>query len=166
MFRRVDDFSQGWAQESESTLKLLRTLTDDSLAQRATPTTRSLGELAWHLVGTLFEMPTAAGLSVETLPEDTPVPASAAEIAETYERAARRVGEAVAAEWTDEALTGEVEMYGERWSRGLTLAILVAHQTHHRGQMTVLMRLAGLRVPGVYGPAREEWEAMGLPAQV
>ena len=52
-------------------------------------------------------------------------------------------------------------MYGEPWQRALTLAILVAHQTHHRGQMTVLMRQAGLKVPGVYGPSKDEWAAMG-----
>jgi hypothetical protein len=31
--------------------------------------------------------------------------------------------------------------------------------------MTVLMRQAGLKVPGFYGPAQEEWSAMGMPAQ-
>jgi uncharacterized damage-inducible protein DinB len=30
--------------------------------------------------------------------------------------------------------------------------------------MTVLMRQAGLAVPGVYGPAREEWAAYGMAA--
>jgi len=29
--------------------------------------------------------------------------------------------------------------------------------------MTVLMRQAGLDVPGVYGPARQEWAAYGVP---
>ncbi|MCK4657684.1 MAG: hypothetical protein KAT85_11650, partial [candidate division Zixibacteria bacterium] len=33
---------------------------------------------------------------------------------------------------------------------------------HHRGQMTVLMRQAGLKVPGVYGPSMEEWEHFGM----
>ena len=28
--------------------------------------------------------------------------------------------------------------------------------------MTVLMRQAGLRVPGIYGPAREDWSGMGM----
>jgi len=28
--------------------------------------------------------------------------------------------------------------------------------------MTVLMRQAGLRVPGVYGPAHEDWAGMGM----
>ena len=29
--------------------------------------------------------------------------------------------------------------------------------------MTVLMRQAGVPVPGMYGPSKEEWAAMGLP---
>jgi uncharacterized damage-inducible protein DinB len=31
--------------------------------------------------------------------------------------------------------------------------------------MTVLMRQAGLPVPGVVGPSKEEWAAMGMPVQ-
>ena len=41
---------------------------------------------------------------------------------------------------------------------------LINHQNHHRGQMTVLMRQAGLTVPGVYGPAKEEWATAGMEA--
>jgi uncharacterized damage-inducible protein DinB len=52
-------------------------------------------------------------------------------------------------------------MYGMDWNKGTTLHILVTHQTHHRGQFTVLMRQAGLKVPGVYGPSKEEWIAYG-----
>jgi hypothetical protein len=29
----------------------------------------------------------------------------------------------------------------------------------------VLMRQAGLNVPGVYGPSREEWTAYNMPTQ-
>jgi len=36
------------------------------------------------------------------------------------------------------------------------LQTLVVHQIHHRGQMSVLMRQAGLVPPGIYGPTREE----------
>ena len=58
----------------------------------------------------------------------------------------------------------EDEMYGEKWNRGTTLQILIKHQAHHRGQLTVLMRMAGLKVHGVYGPSKEEWIAYGMPA--
>jgi uncharacterized damage-inducible protein DinB len=37
---------------------------------------------------------------------------------------------------------------------------LVRHLIHHRGQLIVLMREAGLIVPGVYGPSREETAAI------
>lgn len=39
--------------------------------------------------------------------------------------------------------------------RGKFLRMLIDHQTHHRGQMTVLLRQAGLTVPGVMGPTKE-----------
>jgi len=55
-------------------------------------------------------------------------------------------------------------MYGETWKRGMTLLYLMLHQAHHRGQITVLMRQAGLKVTGIYGPAKEEWQTMGMPA--
>ena len=83
----------------------------------------------------------------------------------TYERSARSLGEAVGNQWTDEMLADKIPMFGEEWTRAQTLMALIAHQTHHRGQMTVLMRQAGLAVPGVYGPSREEWAAYGMPAQ-
>lgn len=71
---------------------------------------------------------------------------------------------AIKEKWTDESLKELDDMYGEKWPRGLTLSILNKHQIHHRGQMTVLMRQAGLKVPGVYGPSRDEWSAMGMEA--
>lgn len=53
-------------------------------------------------------------------------------------------------------------MYGETWAIGVTLSALIDHQIHHRGQMTVLMRQAGLKVPGIYGPSREDWSQIGM----
>jgi uncharacterized damage-inducible protein DinB len=164
MYRRIEDFAAAWAREAESTQRVLDTLTDASLAQPVTPTGRTLGRLAWHVVLTLPEMMGHAGLLVVGPAEDAPVPA-AADIAAAYRRAAAAVGEAVAGRWSDAMLAETVPMYGEQWPRGTVLSALVLHQAHHRGQMTVLMRQAGLRVPGVYGPAAEEWAAMRLPPQ-
>ena len=57
-------------------------------------------------------------------------------------------------------------MYGEKWQRGLTLHILLQHEVHHRGQMTVLMRQAGLKVPNIYGPAKEGWAEYGADTPI
>ncbi len=163
MFRRVADFEKTWAYESEQTLRVLRALTDASLSQRVAPADRTLGRIAWHLAGTIGEMMGRTGLAVEGPAPEAPPLSTAAGIAAAYQRAADSLLAALqAAGWTDETLRVEDEMYGERWPRGVTLFALVAHQAHHRGQMTVLMRQAGLPVPGVYGPARDEWASMGM----
>ena len=161
MFRRVADFQKAWEQERESTLKVLGALTDASLAQAVTKEDRTLGRMAWHLATSLGEMMERTGLKVAGPAHDSPPPATAAAIVSAYETASRAVADGVAA-WTDATLEAEDDMYGEKWARGLTLQVLVVHQAHHRGQMTVLMRQAGLKVPGVCGPAREEWTACGM----
>ena len=164
MFRRIEDFRQAWAQETEATLKIFRALTPASLTQAVAPGRRTLGRLAWQIVVTLPDMMGHAGLPVTGPAEDAPPPALD-RVLQDYEAAARSVLEGVAERWTDAMLAEEVPMYGESWSRGAVLMSLIVHQAHHRGQMTVLMRQAGLRVPGVYGPAKEDWAAMNLPAQ-
>ena len=165
MFRRIGDFGRAWQRERDSTLKILSALTDASLAQAVTKDGRTLGRLAWHLATTPGEMMERTGLKVAGPSHDAPPPATATAILSAYETAAKAVASGVAA-WTDATLEVEDEMYGEKWPRGLTLQALVVHQAHHRGQMTVLMRQAGLKVPGVYGPAREEWTAYGMQPPV
>jgi uncharacterized damage-inducible protein DinB len=164
MFRHIEDFRNSWTYEREATLKVLGALTDVSLGQSVAPGGRTLGRLAWHIVLSLPEMLGQAGLPVSGPPEDAPQP-GVAEMVRQYEACSRAVLEAVCGRWTDAMLTESIPMYGEQWPRGVALTSLIAHQAHHRGQMTVLMRQAGLRVPGVYGPAREEWAAMNLPPQ-
>lgn len=164
MFRKVDDFAKAWDYEIEATAKVMNTLTDASLSQKVSDDGRTLGFVAWHITQTLGEMPALVGLTVEAPEFSDECPSSAAEIAASFETAARSVAAEVKANWTDDTLLLEDEMYGETWSRGMTLFYLIAHQGHHRGQMTVLMRQAGLAVPGIYGPSKEEWAAFGAPA--
>ncbi len=165
MIRRVEDFDKDWGVEYEGTLKIFRSLTDAALGQRVGPEGRTLGRLAWHITQSIPEMMNRTGLEIDASEESAPVPRSAAEIVAAYERLGAAVREQVKARWTDDTLAETRDMYGERWPIGVTLDVLVRHQTHHRGQMTVLMRQAGLTVPGVYGPAREEWVSYGMPPQ-
>lgn len=157
MIRTIEDFAKLWKQESDNTQKALDVLTDASLAQPVTSDHRTLGRIAWHLIGTPKEMMERTGLHVDGPVENTPVPASAKIMADTYARTAKSLLEAVRKDWTGATLAIVDEMYGEEWARGDTLLVLILHQAHHRGQMTVLMRQAGLRVPGLVGPAKEDW---------
>ncbi|MGH7491730.1 MAG: DinB family protein [bacterium] len=163
MLRRGEDFQKVWGEEAEMTLKIFRKLTDGALAQKATPEGRSLGKLAWHLVASL-NMISEAGLPIDAPTDDIPVPAKVQDIISAYEKGVASVRAQVGKHWSDAALPEEVPMYGEQWAKGFVLWTMILHQTHHRAQMTVLMRQAGLEVPGAYGPAREEWAAMNMPA--
>ena len=87
---------------------------------------------------------------------------SAASLLECYQNASESLVEKLKANWSDSTLLEVDDMYGEKWKRGTTLNVLISHQAHHRGQMTVLMRQAGLKVPGFYGPSKEEWSALGM----
>jgi len=164
MFRKIEDFEKIWNYEIEQSVKLFASLTDESLSQRVTDDGRELGFLAWHLAQTMEEMLKLVGLKINAPTTEDVCPKTAAEITESFELAGKSVINEVKTHWSDETLLEEDSMYGETWKRGETLFYLTAHQTHHRGQMTVLMRQAGLKVIGIYGPAKEEWEEMGMPA--
>ena len=166
MFKTTEEFLLNWEHETKSTQKILDALTDESLAQEVSPEDRTLGRIAWHIVATLHEMVSQTGLGFEAPPHDAPVPKTAAEIAEVYRTTNIAMVAAIKEQWTNEVLDEKKDMYGEQWSVGTILSVLTSHQIHHRGQMTILMRQAGLRVPGVYGPAREEWAMFGGQAPV
>jgi uncharacterized damage-inducible protein DinB len=137
-------------------------LTDASLGQEIAPNHRSLGQLAWHLTTTVHEMLSRTGLTFDPIAEGEQAPASAATIADAYRRVGEVMLDAIQTQWTDEDLSKKHNLYGEEWANGLSLRILIQHEIHHRGQMTVLMRQAGLRAPDIYGPTREDWIERGM----
>jgi uncharacterized damage-inducible protein DinB len=164
MYYKISDFVTDFDLEIAATLKVFNNLTDKSLGQKVTEKGRSLGRLAWHLANTFGEMGSAAGLQVYSIDEKS-IPSSAKIILDEYSKSASSLKNAVLKAWNDNSLNDEINMYGQTWTKSQVLSALLVHQMHHRGQMTVLMRQAGLKVPGVYGPAYEEWESMGMPPQ-
>jgi uncharacterized damage-inducible protein DinB len=164
LFRRITDFAGEWRVERESTLRLFGNLTDEALDQAVVPGGRTLGFLAWHITGTFREMLGRTGLTPDGPEIGEPVPARAADIVAAYDRASASALEQVTQHWTDDMLEDVLDMYGQQWPRGLVLETLIRHEAHHRGQMTVLMRQAGLPVAGPYGPSKEEWSAYGMEA--
>ena len=161
MYYNISDFKNDWAYESQATMKVLNNITDESLNQKVYDDGRTLGILAWHLVTSLQSMPAHAGILPQTAP-NTDVPKNAKTIVAEYNKASEVLINALAEKWTDESLKDEIQMYGQTWKKGNVLTSIILHQTHHRGQITVFMRQAGLKVPGVYGPSREEWVSMNM----
>jgi len=165
MFRKIEDFANNWGYESEATLKMFGNLTDESLTKKFNDDVRTAGRLAWHITTAIGEMMHRTGLSFKTVDLNSPVPQTAKEIVAAYKQASDNLLNEIKTKWSDDSLLIEDDMYGENWERGKTLGVLVTHQIHHRGQLTVLLRLAGLKVPGIYGPAKEEWAQFGMTEQ-
>jgi len=165
MYRKLEDFIKDWTYESESTLKVFNNLTDESLTKKVNENVRTAGRLAWHITTSIGEMAHRTGLTFITVDENSPVPATAKEIVDIYKEASANLLSEIKEKWTDETLFEEDDMYGEKWKKGTTLGVIISHQIHHRAQLTVVMRLLGLKVPGIYGPAKEEWVNYGMPAE-
>lgn len=162
MITSIDQFAKSWKVESDNTRKLMAELTDAALNKDLVNGHRTLGRLAWHITQTIPEMLGKTGLKPDGPDEKEPVPETAGEISRAYDLAASSLLKQVSENWSDQTLEIEDEMYGEKWKRGITLQALINHEIHHRGQMSILMRLAGLKVPGVYGPSRDEWAQFGM----
>ena len=157
MFRTIADFEKLWDDEVKATQRTYDAITDASMSQAVHNDHRTLGRIAWHTAGTIKEMMEKTGLHVDGPAENAPVPKTAKEIAEQFAKSAKSLADVVKKSWTDESLLTMDDMYGMQWMRGQTLMFLVLHQAHHRGQMNVLMRQAGLKVPSIYGPTLEAW---------
>lgn len=161
MFAKIEDFAAEWTKEAELTANVMDALTDDSLGQAVSEGRRTLGQIAWHLARSLHFM-TNLGLDFDAPSGDEKAPDSAALIASEYRKISRDLLHAVRTQWKDDTLAETVMIYGEAWPNGASLRFTLMHQAHHRGQMTVLMRQAGLRLPDVYGPTYETWADQGI----
>ena len=163
----LESFVETWDREAEKTLKLLQGLPAAKYDFRPDPAGRSLGELAWHLAeGDAY---ISYGIdrgqfSVDAKPPNIERPRTVDGLAPGYERIHR---EAVARirKLTPADLDRSLVFFGgTRSIRSLLWDAIVAHAIHHRGQLTLMCRLAGGRVPGLYGPNREETAAMRAAA--
>ena len=161
MFRTIADFEKAFKTETDFTISIFSALSDESLGQSINNDHRNIGRIAWHICETIAEMMPHTGLEFEAL--KPPVPTTAAEIVAKYKEISASLIEQIKSKWSDSDLEVEDNLYGEQWQRGSTLLILIKHEIHHRGQLTVLMRQAGVVVPSMYGPAKEGWVAYDMP---
>lgn len=155
MYRKVADFIQEWKQESYLTSAVLDAVSDEKLGQAIEEGHNTLGWLGWHLTTSPVFFVGQLGVQLDVdLAEKQP--SSASVIKDSYDRVSQALLQAMEKIESDSFMEEELEALGATMTKGTMLRMLVSHQTHHRGQMTVLLRQAGLTVPGVYGPTKEQ----------
>jgi len=164
MYRKIADFVADWKVEEAATLKIFSKISDEKMSVKVADKIRTLGQMAWHITQTLTEMPSKAGIVKGDSLEHESLPATFNDITGKYKTYSKKLVDALKKKWKDPDLAKVIELYGEKWEKGKVLSVLINHQIHHRAQMIVVMRLHNLEVPGIYGPAKEDWAKFGMTA--
>jgi uncharacterized damage-inducible protein DinB len=157
--QEFETFLKVWDAEADMTVKLLKALPTDKYDFRPDPGGRSIGEMAWHLAeGDAYNSLTVAegGFTPELRPPNMERPKQVAGLAPGYERVHR---DAVARvrKLNPATLDRKIPYFaGMEMSGAEILWGAVFHNIHHRGQLSLMCRLAGGVSPGSYGPNREQ----------
>jgi uncharacterized damage-inducible protein DinB len=160
----IERFLETWSGEYQRSLLVLRSLPVGQYDFRPDPHGRSLGELGWHLAEVEAHMThgiEAGKFEMGAKPPGIERPRTVEALAPGYERihadAVARVKKLAPSD-----LDREIPFFDGRMLKvgDILWLPLVHHLIHHRGQLTLMSRLAGGKPPGIYGPNREEMEAM------
>ena len=162
MYVTISDFIKEWNREAMLTQNVLDGLTDESLKQQVYPEGRTLGRIAWHLTTNIPDYLSHFGFKVDGIENAESASTSAKEIVETFQEVSSHAAQIIEQQWTDKSLEQTQEAFGRQESNSQILMGLIKHIVHHRGQITVLMRQAGLKPFGVYGPPKEDWIHLGV----
>jgi uncharacterized damage-inducible protein DinB len=157
----VEAILSEFREEVPATRRLLERVPADKLAWKPHPKSRSLGELAMHVAGIPAMAEKIAKLD-EFSPSGVPSPANSIdEIRGAFEKNVRAADEALS-NLSDEAAARNWRFSfkgKEIFNRPRTAVLrknLLNHLYHHRGQLSVYLRLLDVPVPMVYGPTADE----------
>jgi uncharacterized damage-inducible protein DinB len=156
-------FRNVWEMESQLTIKLLEALPAGQYDFRPDPGNRSIGEMGWHLseVEGYISYGIANGaVTFQEGPPNMQRPREVKLLAPGYRRVHE---EAVArlANLSEDQLDREIPFADRKMAiRDILWGALLMHLIHHRGQLSLMCRMAGGTPPGIYGPNREEMAAM------
>ncbi len=155
-------FIQELEEEAKTTRRVLERVPGDHLAWKPHAKSMSLGQLALHVASTpggIAQMATQTAVQVPDFRQDE---------AKTTDELFTTLDEAVATakgvlEGLDDAAMGETwkAMAGDREVMALPRvallrSIMLNHWYHHRGQLSVYLRLLDVPVPSIYGPSADE----------
>lgn len=152
----LEFFKRQFGSERPKFLSVLRALPEGKLDYRPHEGNSTAGMIAWFLVLELRALVSMVrtGESHWTQPA---APASAAAIADEYDRAAAEMEDALPA-LTEELWNDNARMYagGKLFKTaplGETVLDFFLDAIHHRGQLTTYLRPMGAKVPSIYGPS-------------
>ena len=151
-------------QEAAITKRVLERVPADKLSWKPHPKSMSLGQLAMHVAsipGNLCRIAQRDGLDTSEANFNPPGPTDAKEILAALEASVKAAEEYVGTVSESAALgTWRVTSKGKAvlsMPRVVLLrTIMLNHWYHHRGQLSVYLRMLEVPVPSIYGPSADE----------
>jgi uncharacterized damage-inducible protein DinB len=152
-------------QENATTRRVLERVPEDKLSWKPHPKSMSLGELAFHVATSPGYI--ASNWALQDVVQfgggggDIPKPSSRQEILSAHDDSVAKTKE-VLTQLGDEGLQKpwKAEANGmtvfEMPKAALVRSIVLNHTYHHRGQLSVYLRLLDVPVPSIYGPSADE----------
>ena len=150
-----------WKNESANTRKMLERIPEDKLGWKATPKAMSIGGLATHISqipwwSTSVLKDTSYRFTNEKMTEFK----SVKEILDNFDKnaalLAKGLSEMKLADldvlWT--LYAGDHKIF-ESPRHAVIRGFLFSHIIHHRGYLGAYLKVAGVKVPGMYGPGDE-----------
>ncbi len=162
VMRLVDSILMELEQEAQTTKRVLDRIPDDKLAWKPHPKSYSLGQLALHIASVPGSVAAAVVPdSMEAPNFSQPEPKSRLEVLDTFSKSLESAKDTLK-KMDDARLTsmwrltknGKVLMSVPRI--GFIRSILMNHNYHHRGQLSVYLRMLDVPVPSIYGPSADE----------
>jgi uncharacterized damage-inducible protein DinB len=160
---RKEKFLEVFGQEHERTMRVLRAYPSGKDDLKPHPRVRTAREVAWTLAlgEGLMARALTTGFDWSKPPGKPPEPpGTIGEIADAVERNYQRAVEILRG--LDEAKLDETVQFfvGPRklgdYTKHDFLWFLLHDQIHHRGQLSIYLRLADAKVPSIYGPSGDE----------
>jgi uncharacterized damage-inducible protein DinB len=162
MATMVESLLNEFREEVPATRRVLERVPGDKLSWKPHPKSRSLGELAMHVAG-IHAMAERIIKSDEFAVGSIPptIPNSVEEIRAAFEKNVRGAEEALST-MSEQTAQGSwrLAFKGKEIFRKPRIAALRTnmfnHLYHHRGQLSVYLRLLDVPLPVVYGPTADE----------
>jgi uncharacterized damage-inducible protein DinB len=145
------------------TRRVLERAPEDYFSWQPHPKSMALGKLAWHaadLLGGIDSTMQTTEMDLATMDFSAPKPANTESLLEQFDANGASAQAALAA--------ADSEAFAQLWtlrhgphvilqqSRAEVVRHLISHTIHHRGQLSVYLRLLDVSVPYIYGPTADE----------
>ncbi len=161
--RLADSLLQELDMEAATTRRVLERVPEAHMTWRPAEKARTLGQLALHIATTPGGVASLASSSPAQVPPfgDEPAPTTTAAVLAALDQSVAQARALVGA-MNDDALMATWRLQaGEREILAMPRiaflrSVMLNHWYHHRGQLSVYLRLLGVPLPSIYGPSADE----------